>query len=131
MPSRSTVILAPTPVDDPRRNTLANFYSHLWKALAENDYRNVDHFFEAHTILSVDFYLGVLRAIMRPMLVYVALSLVTSLEGLFIVSPTQDHVFYNGQKNSATPAPLRAEPRALDSKSTLHISASLIRLHAG
>ncbi|GFU83633.1 ATP-dependent DNA helicase [Trichonephila clavipes] len=42
-------------------------------------------------------------------LVYVALSQVTSLKGLFIVSPTQDHVFYHGQKYSATTDPLRAE----------------------
>ncbi|GFV75609.1 hypothetical protein TNCV_2240581 [Trichonephila clavipes] len=40
MPIRSTVILVCMPVDDTRRNTLANFYSRLWIALAENDYRN-------------------------------------------------------------------------------------------
>ncbi|GFQ76929.1 ATP-dependent DNA helicase [Trichonephila clavata] len=68
MPSRSTVILVPMPADDPRRNTLANLYSSLWKALAENDYRDIHHFFEAHNILSDDFYLDVLRAgIKRPM----------------------------------------------------------------
>ncbi|GFV65974.1 ATP-dependent DNA helicase [Trichonephila clavipes] len=42
----------------------------------------------------------------QQQLVHVALSRVTSLECLFIVSPTQDHVFYHGQKNSATTAPL-------------------------
>ncbi|GFV65982.1 hypothetical protein TNCV_1303731 [Trichonephila clavipes] len=36
MPIRYTVIFVPMPVDDPRRNTLANFYIRLWKALAEN-----------------------------------------------------------------------------------------------
>ncbi|GFY68871.1 lig_chan-Glu_bd domain-containing protein [Trichonephila inaurata madagascariensis] len=49
----------------------------------------------------------------QQQLVYVALSGVTSLEGLFIVSPTEYHVFYHGHKNSAATAPLLAELECL------------------
>lgn len=35
-------------------------------------------------------------------LVYVALSRVTSLEGLFIISPVDDHVFYHGRKDATS-----------------------------
>ncbi|GFW93197.1 ATP-dependent DNA helicase [Trichonephila clavipes] len=67
MPIRSNVILVPMPTDDSRRNTLANYYRCSWKALAENDYRDIDHFLEAHNILSDDFCLDGLRAgIKRP-----------------------------------------------------------------
>ncbi|GFY51728.1 ATP-dependent DNA helicase [Trichonephila inaurata madagascariensis] len=69
MPSRSTVILVSMPADDSRRNTLANFYSRLWKAFAENYYRDIDNFFEALIISSDDFYLDLLGAgIKRPMI---------------------------------------------------------------
>lgn len=42
-------------------------------------------------------------------LVYVALSRVTNIEGLFIVSPTDDHVFYRGRKHSSSTGALSKE----------------------
>lgn len=67
MPSRSTVILVPMATSDTRRNNLAKLYNQLWKALEENDYIDIDHFFKDHNINSNEFYLDVLRAgITRP-----------------------------------------------------------------